>query len=816
MLRIADAAWIDLRQAVRRISRTPVLSLVVVVTLALAIAANATILSLLKPTVLQTLRVRDPGRLVSISATDAKTNAYSAMFVPAIEALGAGLRSFASLGACTTSLARLEFEQTAFDTPVEGVTAGFFDVLGVRARSGRLITAADDPLAPIGVITERLATRLFGNGEATGRTILLDSRPVEIIGVTGAGFTGVRLDGGSDVFLPLHYMRALVSGDAKAIPRSQMMIGRLAPDADLEQARAEVLGRWPSVQAAVAGALPTAQQSLLTEQRLSVDSFARGFSGTRDRYGRSLMLVMALAAALLAAGCVNLSGLMLARGLTRQHEFAVRIAMGAGRARLLQQVVIDGVLLSLVALVAALPLAWWASQVLTSMVSVTRATPIGDTTPDWQIVLLAIAIALAAGVAIGLLPARRAFSVAMDDVLRGRGTSHRLRGATRAILIVQIAISMILVVGAGLFAGTLANLYANDITERPHPILFTRLARQPLERATLLGPPYFMALQRQLQSIPGADAAAFSDMYPAYMAFFTPIPTETVIAGEGVQAAAIPDYVSPGLFDLYSITRRSGRDFTWADSEGTPPVVVINETLARRLFSSLDAVGRHVQIVSRTARTDAEIVGVVADATVTSIRERHVPGFYRPMMQDRRFAQTPMTHVRVIGDVAAVQRGYVEAVNAAGRHFVRGMFTMDGYVDNAVVEQRLIAGMSGVAATLAMVLAAVGLFGLLAYSVSSRVREIGVRVSIGATDREVVRMIVKEGLVVALPGIAIGVPLALGAAWLLRSQLYGVSATDPKTIAGAALLFAATAVVASWLPARRASRIQPMDALRQD
>jgi putative ABC transport system permease protein len=791
------------------------LSLAVILTLALSIAANATVFSLLKPTVLRTIAAPDPEALAAVSGTDAKTNAYSAIHLSVLDALRGQQQSFTTLAAYLSSIVRVELDGNAFDIAVEGVTPGYFEVFGARAAPGRLLTADDDPLAAVGVISERLAARLFGDGDAVGRTILVDSRPVEIVGVVGGGFVGVRMDGGDDLFLPLAYLRAIQSGDFKTMPRAQQLVGRLAPGVSVDAARAEILGRWPAVQSAVAAGLPAAQRAAIADMRLSVESFSRGFSGIRDRYGPSLLLVMGLALSLLAVGCVNLSGLMLARGITRQHEFAVRVALGVSRARLLQQTLIDGVLLSLAAFAIAVPLSWWASAILTSMVSVARAIPLDDTAPDWSVLVLAAVASIVAGLAISVLPARRALTASMDDVLRGRGVAQRLRGSARAMLITQIAASMILVVGAGLFGSSLANLYANDVTPRDNPILFTRLARSPLERAVVLGESYFQTLQQSLGSIPGADAAAFSLSYPAYLGFFTPMPMDTVSAG-GVQARAVADYVSPGFFELYSIARMRGRDFTWNDNGAAPAVVIVNETLARALTGSLEVVGQRLQMVSGQTQTDAEIVGVVADATVSSIRERHVAGLYRPLMQDLRRGQSPMAHVRVTGSTSTVQRGYVETVNKQGRHFVRALFTMDAWVDNAVVEQRLLAGMASVAATLALFLAAVGLFGMLAYSVSSRVREIGIRVSLGATRGEVVRMVVRDALAVAIPGIAIGIPLALAASWIVRSQLYGIGAADPWTIAGAILLFTATAAVAAWLPARRAARIQPNVALRHD
>jgi predicted permease len=812
-----DTLRVDTLQALRRIRRAPWLSVVVIATLAVAIAANATIFSLLKPTVLKKLPVAAPGALVSISATDGRTGNYSAIFVEALRALQGAQGSFASLGAFSSSIVRLEYDGAAFDIGVEGVTAEYFAVLGVGAKEGRLFNSSDDPRTPSAVITARLAVRLFGPASAIGKRIVVDGRPLDVIGVTEDGFTGARMDGGDELFLMLPFLRGtLLGSDPPRMARAQQLVGRLAPGATLSSVRAEVLGRWPSIQDAVLATVPAPQQAAVTNQRITVDSFARGFSGVRERYGSSLTMVMALAAALLAVGCLNLSGLMLARALTRQHEFAVRIAMGVSRARLIQQVLIDGLLLSVAALVVALPLSWWASLVLTSMVSVGKSVPLENTTPDAPVLLAAAAVSLAVGVLIGLLPARRALARGMDDVLRGRGTSHRIRGSARVMLIAQVAASMILVVGAGLFVTTLARLYENDLQDHSRPILFTKLSRNPIERSVVLHQPYFEALQERLAAIPGADGAAFSGIYPALLGFFGGLPTETVTFVGGPQASAVTDHVSPGFFRLYSIAQLRGRDFTWADNVTAPKVAIVNETLAKKLSASGDVVGHRMQIASGSTASDVEIIGVVADANVGSIRERRVAGLYLPMMQDVRRGQAPMAHVRVGGDRAAAQQAYVDAVNASGEHLVRAVFTMETWVDNAVLEQRLIAGTASVAATLAVVLSSVGLFGLVAYSVSSRVREIGVRMSVGATRGDVMRMIIREALIVVIPGIAIGIPLALAAAWAVRSQLYGVSAADPWTIGVAAAVFVLTTAVAAWLPALRASRIQPYEALRHD
>jgi len=817
MPRFVDALTTDVRQALRRIVRTPWLSVIVVLALAPAIAANTTIFSLLKVTVLEKLQAPEPDTLVSIEGSDARTGNYSAIYLPALRLLSEQSGVFQSTAAYATSVMRVEAGATVTITGVEGITANYFDLLGVRPQAGRLIGPADDAMSAVVVLSERFALRLFGETNVAGRSVSIEGRPAEIVGVAADGFTGVRMDGGNDVFMPIAYLRFLLSGDARAVPRVQQIIGRLVSASTVEAARAEVLGRWPAVKGALAAELPASQRPLVDNQQLTIASFARGFSTTRNTYGRSLMLVMALAAVILAVGCVNLTALMLARALARQHEFAVKRALGVGRLRLFQQAAIDGVLLSLAAAMLAIPMAWWASGLLVGMVSVAKSVPIGNAAPDAQTMVLAVVVSMIAGIAISALPARRAMSADMEDVLRGRGTAHRVRGVSRLILIVQVSLSMVLVVGAGLFAATLSNLYANQLQRQDQQIVWTRLGRNPLERATQLQQPYFEELARQLAAIPGADAAAYSVFYPAYLSFTSSVPRDTVAMAGGAEAGAVTDFVSPGFFDLYSIALLRGRDFTWLDHAKAPAVAIANETLARALVPSGDIIGKQLRVSSGPSTTLVEIVGVVADANVTHIRDGRAAGLYRPLMQDMPRAQSPLAHVRTRGaDVGAVQRAYVDVVNAQGRHSVLGLFTFDDWLDSAVVEQRLVAGMSGFAALLAVALSALGLFGLLAYSVSSRIREIGVRVSVGAAQRQVESMIVREGLFAALPGVAVGIPVAMAVAWALRSQFYGISAADPRVIAAAAIIFVATALIASWLPARRAARIQPIEALREE
>jgi predicted permease len=823
-----DAMWIDIRHSFRCLRRSPGFSLVVTATFALAIGANTTVFSLLNAIVLRAVSVSDPDRLVAISTTDTRTTQPGYIYVDALTAFRAQQRSFSTLSMYSGGgVLRIEARSAAVDAGVEGVMPEYFALVGARLAAGRSFTEGDSALAgaatPAVVITDRLWRRIFGgDSRAVGEAMRIDGKSVTIVGVTAPGFYGLQVDAGADLFLPLSILRTL-AGDPRRPVRALNVIGRLAPGVTLKQARAEVLARWPAIQAAtLPSSLSPAEQSSLRSQRVVVESLATGFSVLRRQYGTSLVVLVGLTAILLAIGCVNLTGLLLARGLARQQQIAVRVALGAGPARLFQQLLFDGLLLALCGLAAALPLAWWSSHVLSALLMVGRITPLlRPMTPDGRVLAIATFVAIVTGLLIGILPAWRAVNSRVDgDLPRGRVIAGTLGRSGRLLLVAQVALSMVLLAGAGLFTGTLSHLHANDAPLRTRRIVWTRLARNPGDRGTTLGRPYFQELLRQLSGIPGVDAAAFSFIFPAFLGFASALPTDSFAPVAGPEPSLVTpgltEFVSPGFFDMFGIARLRGRDFTWDDDGHAPTVAIVSETLARKLFPASEVTGRRIRVSSGAARTDVDIIGVVADAPIGSIREPHQAIVFRPMLQDLTRAQSPMAHVRVSGDLKGVRDAYVRVVESQGHHFVRGLFTLDEWIDYALLQERLIAGLSTSAAALAVVLACLGIYGLLAYTVTSRVREIGVRMALGATRTAVVQMIVREGLTVAVAGVLIGIPCALAAAGLVRSQLYGLAPNDHAPIIGAAVVFIVTGFVAALVPAFRASKIDPMDALRHE
>jgi predicted permease len=814
-----DSLLVDLRHSLRRLRRSPFLSAVVIATIALVMAANTTSFTMVKRTMLDSPAVPAPGELMAISFLDQKSNQPGYAYAETFAAFTREQSSFSLLSLYNgTGVLRVEAEGVSVDVGLEAVSPAYFELLRIPLSAGRAFTDQDGT-AMLAVISERLANRIFGSAAAAvDRTIGINGRRLTVAGVTAAWFAGLQLDSGIDLLLPIAILRDV---NFSALPvRAPTVIAGVKAGVGIAQARAEVLARWPAVQAATIGALPAPLRAVLETQTIRVTSLWNGFSGLRQLYGPSLQALMALGVVLLMIGCVNLAGLMLARGLLREQEYAVQLAVGASRGRVVGQSMLDGVLLAVCGLAIALPLAWWAGLTVESMMRA-RALPMRrHLTPDLQIVLLAAVTSIGTGIVVGGWSARRVLAIGAGDVLRRVRSGRGIGRSGRFGLMTQVALSMALVTAAGLFAATLASLYANDTQPRSHPIVWTRIARNSFERGKPIDQAYFEELARQVASLPGASGAAYSYLYPAGLGFPTPLAQDRIsddrIADETGAVRGLTEIVSPGFFEMFGIARLRGRDFAWSDGASAPPVAIVNRALASMLFPSEEAIGRRVRVSYATGTVNAEIVGVVANSPIGRLHEPDAPVVFRPLAQELSRAQVPGLHVRVSGDVAAVSDGYTRVVNASRYHFVRALFTIDGWIADALLQQRLVAGTSSAAAMLAVMLACVGIFASLAYSVASRVREIGIRMSIGATPWSVVQMVVRESAAIVFPGVLIGIPLALGVGVASRALLYGVVATDLRVLAAAASVFVAAGALAAFVPALRASRIQPAEALRQE
>ena len=565
--------------------------------------------------------------------------------------------------------------------------------------------------------------------------------------------------------------------------------------------------------------MPEPEREALVRQRLDVAPLASGFSGLRTRYGTTLVVLLGLMGMLLAVACANLAGLTLARSLTRRHQVAIRLALGGSARRVFWQLLVEGILLSAVAFAGAVPLAWGIVRVVRAslMVGLGLSTFPG-VTPGAGVLAATALLTLLIGLTMGVVSAWQSVAVPVDECLRpGRGSIGSFGRFGRGLLVAQVALSMTCLVGAGLFMTTLARLRANDTSLQSQRIVFTRAYREPGDRQ-LLPPEYYQTLVAELGHMPGAEAAALSVYYPTYFRVTGPFPTEHYTRADGFAAPEVtvmPEFVSPGFFDLFRLPRLQGRDFSWDDGPGTPAVALVSASLARALFPAGDAVGQHIRLAGPDRR-DVEVIGVVGDAPYGKLDDPRPFVVFRPILQDMARSQFPMAYVRASGDLATVRDGYTRVVKALGHRSLRGFMTSSEFVDSALLRQRFTAGLAAFAAAITILLACMGVYGLLAYSVTARVREIGVRLALGAARGTVVWMIVRDGLAIAVPGVLVGAACAWSAARLVRAQLYGIAPGDPRTLLVAAAVSLATVLAASWLPALRASRVAPVEALREE
>jgi len=813
-----DALRLDVRHSVRSLRRAPAFSLIVIVTLAVAMGATMAVVSLLNALVFRTVAVAHPEQLVALSALDPQANVDGYFYADTFKAYCAVQRSFAQMAMYSGGgLTRVEAPSGEFDASTETVSSSYLDLVGARLSAGRFFSDSDEAVV---VITEAFRRRLFGNGAGIGETVKVDAVPVTVIGVLADGFDGLESDGRADIIVPFALRRA-AGGDVSQPLQSRTIVGRLARGVSFAAARAELLTRWPSIQSAtVPAALSDVERERLLRQRLDVAALATGFSGLRSRYGTTLWVLLALMGMLLAVVCANLAGLALARSLTRRHQVAIRLALGGSTRRVFWQLLIDGFLLSMVAFAGALPLAWWITQAMrASLVAGRSPDKFPSVTPDAGVLAATALLTASIGLAIGVIAAWQSVAVRVDQSLRGRGIAGSLGRVGRVLLVAQVALSMTLLVGAGLFTATVARLRANDTSLQSQRIVFTRAFREPGDRQ-LLPQGYYRSLVTGLASMSGADAAALSVYYPTYFGVKGHLPIDYhYTQADGVtplDAPVLTDYVSPGFFDLFRIRRLSGRDVSWDDGLEKPPVALLSASLARALFPAGNPVGRQIRIAGPQGR-EVEIIGVVADAPYGTLDDPHPLVVFRPIMQEVGRAQFPMAYVRATGDLATLRDEYTRVVKSLGHRSLRNFFiTSSEWVDLALLQERFMAGLATFAAAITILLACMGVYGLLAYSVAARVREIGVRLALGASRGRVVWMIVGDGLAVAVPGVLIGAPCAWAAARIVRAQLYGVGPSDPRTLWIAAATSLVTVLAASWLPALRASRIAPMEALREE
>ncbi len=830
----------DLRHALRMPAKSPGFTVVAVLSLALGIGANTAIFSLLDQVMLRLLPVSHPEQLVILRSpgphhghtwSDVDEGAQSFSF-PMYKALREGNGVFSGLIACYPTEASIGYHNQTESVDGELVSGNFFDVLGVTPALGRMFSLDDDRVQgahPVVVLSYSYWQRRFGGDPSIlNQAVLVNAQPMTVVGVARRGFTGAQAsEMPDDVFLPL-MMKPVITPGWNALDDWNdywlPVLGRLKPGVTIQGAEAGLEGLYHGLleqQASAQSHWEGGERARFIGRKLLLIPGGRGRAVLAHDTGTPVVALFVMVGLVLLMVCTNLANLLLARGAARQRELAVRLALGASRGRLISQLLTESLVCALAGGIVGLPVAAWTLRTLVSRIIAGAGIQGLSPQLDLRVLIFAFGLTLLAGVIFGLAPAFRATRADVNSTLKNQSGASvapaqvRLR---KAMVTAQVAFTVLLLVGAGLFTRTLWNLRHMDLGMRPdHLISFgiapalngytsdqTRILCDRLREA--------LAVLPGVQSASGAEIAALTDTDAS--ANIT-VPGAPPLRGDLNDVRT--DHVAPGYFSTLGIPLITGREFTASEGPQSPKVAIVNEAMVRRFIPSGDALGRRFAFGSGDVKPDIEIVGVVQDARNSQIRgDKISPYVYMPYEQDPKLGQMTF-YVRTFQDPLALAPELRKTV----QHFdanlpVPNVKTMEATIDEDIFAERLVAQLSLGFGVLAALLAAIGIYGVLAYTVVQRTREIGIRVAVGARPGEVQRLVYREVGPMLAVGLAIGLPATYALSRLVESLLYGIRAGDLPVYAGALILVAAAAGLASFIPARRATKVDPMVALRYE
>jgi putative ABC transport system permease protein len=817
----------DLRYGARVLRQAPAFTLVAVCSLGLGIGANSAMFSLVDNLLLKSLPVHEPERLVLLDE-GSWTNPIWEQIRERETQLFEGATAWSNVRFDLSRGGQTEFVAGLW------VSGRFFEVLGVPAILGRTFTALDDrrdggASGPVAVISHTFWRRHFGGApDVIGRSITLDRVAFTIVGVTRPGFFGPDLGRSFDVAVPLGTQAIVRGAESWLDKRSTWVLeimARLKPGQTAETATSALRAIQPRIREAT---IPPNWSAKMLDgylrDGLTLVPAAAGPTSLRTRYERPLLVIMAVVALVLLIACANIANLLLARAAGRQHEFSMRLALGASRLRLARQLLVESLLLACLGALAGLAFAQWSTQLIVRQLSTPRETITLDTAPDWRALAFTAAVAIGTALLFGIAPAFRAGRASAVEALKEQ--SRTMTGGGRVLgsplVVLQVALSLVLVVAAGLFVGTFTTLATRDLGFDPARILVVSV---DTSRSTVAAPARAALYDRILQAVaavPGVANAGISEITPVSGAGWNgPLDLPELSHLSERERLTSFNAVTPGWFATYGTAIRAGRDFDARDRAAAPAVAIVNEAFARKFMTNSNPVGRTIRRrieLRDTAGQPVEIVGLVEDAAYRSVRDPVPPIMYVPVAQEysRRAPSSANFSVRAAGGPPALLAASIaQAVGQVDGDVSVTFRTLGAYVDGALVRERLLAILSGFFGALALLLAGIGLYGMTSYAVGRRRAEIGIRMALGAGARRVVWLVLGRVAVLVGLGVALGAALSLWASRFIGTLLYGVEARDPMTFVGAALTLGAVGALAAWLPARRAARIDPARVLRE-
>ena len=815
----------DFRYALRRLVRARGFTLAASLTIALGVGANSAIFSVINAVLLRPpVAVADPERLVGVFTSDYSGPPYGSSSFADVEDFGKqGADVFNGVMGYAPRPAAVGTDDNLERVAAEVVTDNYFQVLGTRLALGRGFGPEHRVPGgePVAVISYALWQRRFAKDlGVVGKTLRMNAREFTIIGVAPAGFSGSLRGLVDDVWVPAaigSYVGMSADGLTQRGDRSAFVYARLKPGVTIEQARS----RMAVVARQLTAAYPdnwidVSKQgrriTLLPESETRVPPQVRG-----PALGFAALLMGTVALVLLVC-CANVAGLLLARAAGRLKEVGIRISLGASRGRIIRQMLTESVLLAALGGVVGMAVAVWAGRALAAAGTPSQIpVPVSlDLTPDYRVLGFTLAVTLLTGVVFGLAPALRASRAEVVSALKTDTPAMRLGGRRfslhGALVVGQVALSTLLLVGALLFLRTLRAAATIDPGFRVDRMLLLDIAPRPGEERGIDREQVALAARDRIAAIPGVTRVTWASNVPLGLDMGRRgVRVDGYRPRDGEDMEFHFSVVGPRYFETMEMPLARGRGFTDADRGGSPLVVVVNEAFAKRFWGDADPIGKRLSVDGPNGPW-REVVGVARDGKYVSITESPRPFVFYPQLQ---IPDGVTLHVRTAGDprrlLAAVRR---EVETVAPTWMIERPRTLDEHIGASLLPQRIAAGILGAFGVVALLLAAVGLYGVVAFAVAQRTREIGIRVALGAESGAVLRLMLRQGLTLAGIGLVVGIPLAIGAAKLISGFLLGAGAADPLVFAGAAGLMAVVTLVASYIPARRAARVDPMQALR--
>jgi predicted permease len=826
----------DLRLALRGLRRSPLFSIVAILSLALGIGANTAIFTLIDQVLLRKLPVRDPDQLVMLyqqgshNGSNMGTRMHSYPLYQDLQQKGEPLSEVLCRRLVPASVS---VDNETERVEAEMVSGNYFTMLGVQPAAGRVFSSQDDQVYmghPVVVLGYDYWVSRFAQDPAiVGRTIRVNNYPMTVVGVSAAGFAGIDPTQSPQIRVPIQMKPVMVPDwdwvhmDDRRV-RWVQVFARLKPGYTVESATPPLQGLFTQIRT-YESTLPAAKdwsaysrQQFLKGQ-LRVEQAAMGFSGLRNDFSTALIVLMCMVGLVLLIACANVANLLIARAFMRQREIAVRLSLGASRWRLVQQLLVESLALSLAGGLLGILLAAGLTRSLLALIPSEGSPLLISSTPDLRILAFTFGLACLTGVIFGLLPALRASRVDLWTTLKetvgsiaGSGGSLFLR---KGLVTAQVALSFLLLFGAGLFVRSLDNLKTTDtgvaldnlVTFQLSPALNAYTDEKTMQ--------FYRELQDRLRASPGVKSAAFATV-PILSGneWDSTTSVEGHQAKDGEDMQAFMNALSPGYFEAMQIPILEGRDFTWMDAHDKPTVAIVNRRFAEHFFPGRSAVGKRLgRGGGPKTKLDIEIVGVVADSLYEGPRE----GVHRQVFVPNWGRNSAAFYVRTrtaSSSAYALVRNEVKRLDAAMP--VYQLKTLESQLDQTLLTDRLIALLSAGFGLLATVLASIGLYGVMAFVVARRRKELGIRLALGAQPRLVIWLVMKEVLLLLAIGLAIGVPAALGLGRYVSSQLYGIQGHDPWVAVTTMLLLTIVSAAAGLIPARRASRINPILALRHE